>query len=319
MRLCTSAPQRSACCTQARLSLPQISFSRSVICILSLDIHFLNQIFLAFKHPTLKSNRPRDHWRNSMSFFKKLTQEFNELKANFSDDKDEKKSNEKKQDQKTETKPDESARGYQSASHGYQQPSYGQPPQQYSEGHRYAPPPPPQSPPLPPGWMVQFDQNSQHWYYVDQTTGRTQWDFPQSPPQQYGATPQHSGYHPPPPPADYHAGPPGQHYAPGPGGYSDNRGHGESGNFYNQYGGAQPGYDASHAKNSQAYYTGEEEKSGKKDKKKKDNSGRNMLLAGAAGLAVGMLILLTPLHSYTIANDHARWCCRCRHCTRLGF
>lgn len=31
---------------------------------------------------------------------------------------------------------------------------------------------------MPPGWITQWDQNSQRWYYVDQSTGRSQWDPP---------------------------------------------------------------------------------------------------------------------------------------------
>ncbi|KAF2189143.1 hypothetical protein K469DRAFT_58213 [Zopfia rhizophila CBS 207.26] len=31
---------------------------------------------------------------------------------------------------------------------------------------------------MPPGWITQWDQNSQRWYYVEQGTGRMQWDPP---------------------------------------------------------------------------------------------------------------------------------------------
>ncbi|EME88789.1 uncharacterized protein MYCFIDRAFT_87575 [Pseudocercospora fijiensis CIRAD86] len=235
-----------------------------------------------------------------MSFFKKLTDEFKELKANFEDKpKEEKNKEEKKTDSKPADGTQEGATreggyggpGYadQSQHPGYQQPSYGQPPQQY--GSYPAPPPqhsaPPGQPPLPPGWMAQFDQNSQKWYYVEQATGRTQWEPPAHQYQQggYGA--------PPPPQGSYQSGPP-------PGGYSGERGHGEAGGFYNQYGGAMPAQgqsDYQHQQNAQQYYGDAEnaEKKGEKkdkdkdkDKKKdKDNGTRNMLLAGAGGLAVG--------------------------------
>ena len=33
-------------------------------------------------------------------------------------------------------------------------------------------------PPMPPGWTQQWDQNSQRWFYIEQATGRTQWDPP---------------------------------------------------------------------------------------------------------------------------------------------
>lgn len=31
---------------------------------------------------------------------------------------------------------------------------------------------------LPPGWIQQWDQSSQRYYYLEQTTGRSQWDLP---------------------------------------------------------------------------------------------------------------------------------------------
>ncbi|KAI4150138.1 MAG: hypothetical protein L6R39_002333 [Caloplaca ligustica] len=33
-------------------------------------------------------------------------------------------------------------------------------------------------PPPPPGWIAQWDHNSQRLYYLEQATGRTQWEFP---------------------------------------------------------------------------------------------------------------------------------------------
>lgn len=33
-------------------------------------------------------------------------------------------------------------------------------------------------PALPPGWLAQWDQGSQRWYYLEQATGRTQWELP---------------------------------------------------------------------------------------------------------------------------------------------
>jgi hypothetical protein len=42
------------------------------------------------------------------------------------------------------------------------------------------------------GWIQQWDQNSQRWYYLEQATGRTQWDPPSHlPPGPYA--PPHSG------------------------------------------------------------------------------------------------------------------------------
>lgn len=68
-----------------------------------------------------------------------------------------------------------------------QGPGYYQQPQQqpYGQGAPvpqgppapYGPPPP-----MPSGWFQQWDQANQRAYYVEQATGRTQWDPPHSPP-----------------------------------------------------------------------------------------------------------------------------------------
>ncbi|KAK6532514.1 hypothetical protein TWF281_006703 [Arthrobotrys megalospora] len=57
---------------------------------------------------------------------------------------------------------------------------------------------------LPPGWIARWDQNTQHWYYVDTSTGRSVWERPvmqqmyapppQAPPQQPLGPPQ-TGYY----------------------------------------------------------------------------------------------------------------------------
>ncbi|KAJ6263057.1 hypothetical protein Dda_1616 [Drechslerella dactyloides] len=39
---------------------------------------------------------------------------------------------------------------------------------------------------LPPGWTARWDQNNQHWFYVDTNSGRTQWERPGA---NYGAPP----------------------------------------------------------------------------------------------------------------------------------
>lgn len=39
---------------------------------------------------------------------------------------------------------------------------------------------------LPPGWIKQWDSTSQRWYFVEQTTGRTQWEPPVLLAQSYG-------------------------------------------------------------------------------------------------------------------------------------
>lgn len=51
-------------------------------------------------------------------------------------------------------------------------PSYGSPaPQNYGR-------PQPQGPMAPSGWAQEFDLQSQRWYYIEQATGRAQWEPP---------------------------------------------------------------------------------------------------------------------------------------------
>jgi len=113
-----------------------------------------------------------------MSFFKKLKDEIKEM-LHDDDDKDK----QKKQSQKMDYPPTDQHRDFNQNSNIYNQyPPYGQQP-----GPQYAhsPPPPPSGygqpqpgPQLPPGWIAQWDANSQRWYYLEQATGRTQWELP---------------------------------------------------------------------------------------------------------------------------------------------
>ncbi|CZT16324.1 uncharacterized protein RCC_02166 [Ramularia collo-cygni] len=242
-----------------------------------------------------------------MSFFKKLTDEFKELKANFED----KPKKEEKKEDKPEKPLESSHADTREGDHGGQPPygaqhapydqhaqaPYGQQPQygdhSQSQQQYGAPPPshanPPAQPPLPPGWITQFDQNSQRWYFVEQATGRTQWDPPAF---------SHGGYAPPPTgPSDA---------------YTSDRGHGgapgAAGGFYNP----QAGYGtSSHDQNAQQYYGDmkkTEEKSEKKAGEKKDeknNNARNMMLAGAGGLAVGGVAGAMLAHDSDDENSHA--------------
>ncbi|KAI4270796.1 MAG: hypothetical protein LQ337_006464, partial [Flavoplaca oasis] len=108
----------------------------------------------------------------------------------------------------------------------YDQHQYNQQPQ-YGQHQSYGGPPPSHAPTttagptLPPGWIAQWDQNSQRWYYLEQATGRTQWDLPQ---------PSHAGY---PPPQAPHSS-----FAPGPPmgghGYDSHGQHGAQGGYYSQ-------------------------------------------------------------------------------------
>ncbi|KAI0970420.1 hypothetical protein F4678DRAFT_436771 [Xylaria arbuscula] len=170
---------------------------------------------------------------------------------------------------------------------GYRQESYGSPPppeghyqQSYSaprphsrgypdqyqqqQEHYGSPPPPSQEPvyshpegrpPLPPGWIPQWDQKYQRWYYAEEATGHTQWEAPGS------RTSESRGWA---PSGDYGAA---SHGAPGYGGY-ENRG--SSGYGYEQHGGG--GYGG-YNPDSQPV------------EKKKDHT----LLYAAGGLAAGAI------------------------------
>lgn len=111
------------------------------------------------------------------------------MKDKFEDlvgDDDDKKKDDKKEEKVEGTK--------DQGSYSQQQQPYGKP-APYGQQQTYGAPPshPPSSggpPQLPPGWISQWDPNSQRYYYLEQATGRTQWD----PPQPYNQ----SGFAPPP-------------------------------------------------------------------------------------------------------------------------
>ncbi|CAK3917015.1 ww domain [Lecanosticta acicola] len=210
-----------------------------------------------------------------MSFFKKLTDEFKDFKLG---DKD-------KQQPQQSTERGYGDQGYGGA-HDYQQnpqtsSSYGQnapyqqqsypPPQQYNQPppQQYNQPPPQQynqppsqqygqpygqqpyssGPPPQPPRWIQQFDQASQRTYYAETTGRSEWN----------------------PPAND----------------GGQRSVGGAGGFYDQYGGAmpsqappQPGYE--HQENAQQYY-------GEVQKQEKSHDTRNMLLAGAAGVAVGGL------------------------------
>ncbi|KAJ2697475.1 hypothetical protein FB645_005909 [Coemansia sp. IMI 203386] len=68
-----------------------------------------------------------------------------------------------------------------------------------------------QGPPLPPGFVAQFDQRYNRYFYVNTATGRSQWEFPQMGPN--AGTPSQSMYGSPPPynqQQPYGQGPPPQ-------------------------------------------------------------------------------------------------------------
>ncbi|KAF1914207.1 hypothetical protein BDU57DRAFT_549431 [Ampelomyces quisqualis] len=139
---------------------------------------------------------------------------------------------------------------------GYPQQAYPQQ-QPYGQGPPPVGPPAPMGapPPMPPGWVQQWDQNSQRWYYVEQATGRTQWD----------------------PPAHLPPGP----YAPPPSGapYQAPGGHDERALFGNTHG--HQGHDSTPS----GAATNEKEK-----KKDQGHSTAMLAAAGIGGVAAGAWI-----------------------------
>lgn len=208
-----------------------------------------------------------------MSFFKKLTDEFKDFKLGDSKD--------KQQEQPPQPSYD-ATRGYGDQNYGapsyqqnpqYQQQSYP-PPQQYGQ-------PPPQQYNSPPP-QQQYNQPPPQQY--GQPYGGQQQQYPANGPapqpprwiQQFDQASQRT----------YYVETTGRSEwdIPNDGGQ---RSVGGAGGFYDQYGGAmppqapsQPAYQ--HEQNAQQYY-------GDVQKKEKNHDTRNMLLGGAAGLAVGGL------------------------------
>ncbi|KAF1955203.1 hypothetical protein CC80DRAFT_536208 [Byssothecium circinans] len=151
----------------------------------------------------------------------------------------------------------------------YAQQGYGSPAPQGPPAPYGAPPP------MPPGWVCQFDQNSQRWYYVDQATGRSQWDPPAHNPAPQGP------YAPPP-------GPP----APGA---PDERalfGHTQPGNasYYNNPN-AINAYPSNNQIDPNAGMINDKGDKDKKDKKKdKGHSTAALAAVGIGGVAAGAWI-----------------------------
>ncbi|KAI0880309.1 uncharacterized protein GGS22DRAFT_86189 [Annulohypoxylon maeteangense] len=155
--------------------------------------------------------------------------------------------------------------------------SYQSSPAPLSSGPTYSPPP--DKPPIPSGWVPQYDQQYQRWYYYEQATGRSQWEAP--------------GYH-----AGGHSGEDrghgepsySSHASPPAGyGYSSNEVHG-----YGSHGGHGEQGNHGYKNDDLAYghYSGEnrgEYESEEKKKKKKKGGHGGLLLGAAGGLAVGAL------------------------------
>jgi len=159
-------------------------------------------------------------------------------------------------------------------------------PQQYGGGHSpqpyqgYSTPPaapsgpvyqpPPGKPPIPAGWIPQWDNQYRRWYYVEQSSGRSQWEAPGY---------DHSGAH------------------------ADTRGHGSSSQGYGGYGGHSSSgyhYDGGHGGHSSSGYDGHG------DGKKKGHGGT--MMAAAGGLAVGAVggaVLASALRKFPASKLEA--------------
>jgi len=111
-------------------------------------------------------------------------------------------------------------------------------------------------PPLPPGWIAEWEPREQQYLFVDQRTGQKQWHHPEMPPQG-GYDDRSRGYGGPPPsgPGGYGHGPPGGRPPPGygspappgygspaPQGYGGPPPPGYGGPPQGAYGGSQHGY-----------------------------------------------------------------------------
>ncbi|KAI0467007.1 hypothetical protein F4859DRAFT_495965 [Xylaria cf. heliscus] len=200
---------------------------------------------------------------------------------------------------------------------GYRQDSYGGPPRPDGyHGQSYGSPPPPQSggypsqyqqrdygspappsqdpvythpdgkPPLPHGWIPQWDRQYQRWYYAEEATGRTQWEAPG------GRSSENRGWGGP--SGDYSQPP---HGTPGYEGYSHGPGH-DSGHDPSH---DTRGYDA-HGSSGYPPYPGYGSPP-PAEKPKKDKT----LLYAAGGLAAGAIggaLIANALHDSDSENEH---------------
>lgn len=129
-----------------------------------------------------------------MSFFKKMVKE-------FLDDDDKKSEGNVPRDRKEHDCLTHYLRTAHQGNHEYSnhQPQYAQhlqfgSPQPQGPPASYGAPPP-----MPPGWVSQWDQSSQRWYYIEHATGRSQWEPP-------SFASSAAGQYPPPPGAPLHTG-----------------------------------------------------------------------------------------------------------------
>lgn len=121
--------------------------------------------------------------------------------------------------------------------------------------------PPRDKPPIPQGWIPQFDQQHQRWYYVEEASGRSQWEAP-------GFNAGGGG-------SDTRGGPdPSYGGAPGYGGGAPG------------YGGGAPGYGSPPPPQQYGGYPGSSPYPQQQQQEKKSGSS-GMLLGAAGGLAAG--------------------------------
>ncbi|KAL2133271.1 hypothetical protein VTI74DRAFT_2614 [Chaetomium olivicolor] len=162
-----------------------------------------------------------------------------------------------------------------------QQSDYSSPPPQ-DRGYAYPPesgprPPPPYTPPadkppIPAGWTPRWDDHYQRWYYVEEATGRSQWEAP--------------GF-------DHSA------YRANPGG-DETRGSGSTPGGYPPYGGPSPygAHPTSYGGSGYNSQSGAYDEFRSNNKEKRSGKG-GMLLAGAGGLAVGAIAGAVIAHELT--------------------
>lgn len=146
---------------------------------------------------------------------------------------------------------------------GQQQPAYGQ---DVSRGYPTHGATIPATPQVPQGWIPLFEPTSQRWAFLDQNSGKVEWNFPTVASYSVAAHDQTRGFD------DQHGAQSHGHYG---GGGHDQYGGGSHGR-HDQYGGGH--YDDGH---------GGEKKDKNVKEKKKDNSG--MMLGAAAGVGAGVV------------------------------
>lgn len=133
-------------------------------------------------------------------------------------------------------------------------------------------------PPLPPGWLAQWDHNQRRWYYAEPATGRTQWERPIDHSQGDGERGYGGG--------GYGGAPP---YGGQPG-YDDGQFHGYGGGH-----GGEPQYGGEYPQGQYPQeYPSEQKSKSSSDKKK-------MMMGAAGGLAAG------AIGGALIANALGKW------------